>query len=1062
MDPFAASVLARARERSKLLQGIGGGTATLVAGDSSKSPRSKTKISTVLPGSPKGQMKRHNVLNFQQEHFDMEIKLASMDKCLVQVEIQEQTDDDDAADESIEPTSDLREESKYRLRRLGKLYSEDENAVEMSSPIHYRTEAASSEAATEYSKMSNKGRSKLAALAQNINQWDSDSPLPLPRQQTTDGTTQNKTTASSPCNNKQQAQKRNVASSSNQGPSVSSIIHNRNEKTRMELNDSVVNALECQGYTRENSNEKEKLLTFKFNKDKDEAVDIRKLKTCKAFVPANRLIEEEKVTPRCRPSIHAINQQKDPSALSLHERKAIFERNSDKTPLLPKAAFASNCPKATLLPNSKPTLQKHHENDQNVRNTTATVEDKEKISKGLGIVSHRLKALNNDSNTISCAATISQQQISEKIKEERRRDMDLLLNRFHKPANAERNVSAHNDSSTSLLNLSACSAQVQSVLEDVREIRVRRNSHHKLQQQQHRLYPVLSDLEAETETERDDDNVMDDDDEEETDDDNNSLELSMSASSVASTSSAILDDNGPTPPKCGKMELLKSPPVKPMRQQQPKDEVEFMPTHVVDGDTVLPLQHTVSFYRKQQQQSSTTPTVNKITRQQCIDEALDSILDEELIATAERSQQRHRDDVEKQLAALGSEVQKQERTIAQASRALTLCNARLEFNGSTEQVEAERLLLVAAHRRQAALYDIGRLQVADNRQTEGDSGPRGDVTVGRITLPLKREYVRALGAAGGNGHHVVCLLKCEDAKQQQVLATRHVSTAATSEQTSIDCVVDIRQQPMTLERIRAQSTVSIEVYCLQAHDQHIPHHVKYHIKPSPQQQQQGGGASAVTPRKLLPAFSMITRGGAGRSGGNHYADYGDGSNKMTNVPIESPGGPNTARSSSFALMGYAVFSVRSLLGSGGGNRQFTLNATPQMSPLEGSVEMREVTCTWHIPPVQRRGFLTMFEDVSGFGAWHRRWFRLDGAELALRYWKYPDDEVERDGRVIDLRGCKAGVGVVPREVCARLHTILLERQPPTAVRYLLSADTKEERIAWCNDLNSVISAALAT
>jgi actin-binding protein anillin len=37
-----------------------------------------------------------------------------------------------------------------------------------------------------------------------------------------------------------------------------------------------------------------------------------------------------------------------------------------------------------------------------------------------------------------------------------------------------------------------------------------------------------------------------------------------------------------------------------------------------------------------------------------------------------------------------------------------------------------------------------------------------------------------------------------------------------------------------------------------------------------------------------------------------------------------------------------------------------------------------------------KGFLTMFEDVSGFGAWHRRWCVLEGAFLS--YWKYPEDE----------------------------------------------------------------------
>lgn len=59
-----------------------------------------------------------------------------------------------------------------------------------------------------------------------------------------------------------------------------------------------------------------------------------------------------------------------------------------------------------------------------------------------------------------------------------------------------------------------------------------------------------------------------------------------------------------------------------------------------------------------------------------------------------------------------------------------------------------------------------------------------------------------------------------------------------------------------------------------------------------------------------------------------------------------------------------------------------------MSPLEGSVEMK-VNCELAVS-VEHHGFLTMFEDISGFGAWHRRWCLLKGHTLS--YWKYPDDE----------------------------------------------------------------------
>lgn len=64
---------------------------------------------------------------------------------------------------------------------------------------------------------------------------------------------------------------------------------------------------------------------------------------------------------------------------------------------------------------------------------------------------------------------------------------------------------------------------------------------------------------------------------------------------------------------------------------------------------------------------------------------------------------------------------------------------------------------------------------------------------------------------------------------------------------------------------------------------------------------------------------------------------------------------------------------------------------PTMSPLEGTVQMR-VHCEL-AASVEHRGFLSMFDDVSGFGAWHRRWCLLEGHSLS--YWKYPDDEKKK-------------------------------------------------------------------
>lgn len=46
------------------------------------------------------------------------------------------------------------------------------------------------------------------------------------------------------------------------------------------------------------------------------------------------------------------------------------------------------------------------------------------------------------------------------------------------------------------------------------------------------------------------------------------------------------------------------------------------------------------------------------------------------------------------------EVHKQQNIISQTSQALNLCSSTPEFSGSTEQVEAERVLLLASKEKQ--------------------------------------------------------------------------------------------------------------------------------------------------------------------------------------------------------------------------------------------------------------------------------------------------------------------------------------------------------------------------
>ena len=81
-----------------------------------------------------------------------------------------------------------------------------------------------------------------------------------------------------------------------------------------------------------------------------------------------------------------------------------------------------------------------------------------------------------------------------------------------------------------------------------------------------------------------------------------------------------------------------------------------------------------------------------------------------------------------------------------------------------------------------------------------------------------------------------------------------------------------------------------------------------------------------------------------------------------------------------------------------------MERVPNISPLNGNVNFKlnchsESQVTTCLPQssiyicrvqVSNKAFLTMFDDVSGFGAWHRRWVVLEGNTLA--FWKYPENE----------------------------------------------------------------------
>ncbi|XP_034479698.1 anillin isoform X2 [Drosophila innubila] len=466
-----------------------------------------------------------------------------------------------------------------------------------------------------------------------------------------------------------------------------------------------------------------------------------------------------------------------------------------------------------------------------------------------------------------------------------------------------------------------------------------------------------------------------------------------------------------------------------------------------DNDNLVTLVHTVSFYRRQQTANSSNSTpVRKICReQQVMRSALTADChakhkleydspqqgepaehcreedDEQMSARESNEASQAQDKIKKLL----SEVCKQQQVIGQASQALNLCAATVEFSGSTESVEGERYLLLATHRRQACLDEVQRLRVESSVRPVGAPKEKGLLTVKEITLPLRQEYVRKMATGNNNGHHLVCLLKYNE----HVLATKTVPT--------MPGLLSVKfPDVLQLSNVYADFRITLEIYGMVAQRDQLPHELKYHIN-------------------------------LNKKGGNKTPKKKGGENRLVMPPVQSPAGPHVVRTPQLVQYGFAIFSLREIQ-----RTSWTLTQVLGVSPLDGTVHMK-VNCELSVS-VEYQGFLTMFEDISGFGAWHRRWCYLNGS--VINYWKYPDDEKKKTPMgSIDLNACiSQKVGTASRDICARFNTMLLECERPaldtdqesliivpngrtTIVRHLLSADTKEEREEWTAYLNKALT-----
>lgn len=462
------------------------------------------------------------------------------------------------------------------------------------------------------------------------------------------------------------------------------------------------------------------------------------------------------------------------------------------------------------------------------------------------------------------------------------------------------------------------------------------------------------------------------------------------------------------------------------------------------------LLYSIDAYRSQRIKETDRPSIKQIVRKEDATAKLAGKKNAE-----ERSVFPGQVDVKQKMQELNNEINLQQTVIYQASQALNCCVDEEHGKGSLEEAEAERLLLIATEKRTLLIEELNKLKSEGPRRKDKDGvlsqsefvPSKGSVTLSEIRLPLKADFVCSTAQKpDAAAYSFLVILK---AGAENMVATPLASTA-----TSLNGDALAFSTTYTLEDVSNDFEISIEVYSLvQKKDPSVPDKKKKASK-----------SKAITPKRLLT--SRTTKSALHAS------------------VMASPGGLHAVRTSNFILVGSYTLSLSSV-----GNTKFALDKinydvkerellgylfqekVPFLSPLEGHIYLK-IKCQVN-SSVEEKGFLTIFEDVSGFGAWHRRWCILSGN--CISYWTYPDDEKRKNpiGR-INLANCTSRqIEPANREFCARRNTFELITVRPQreddretlvsqcrdtlcVTKHWLSADTKEERDLWMQKLNQVL------
>ncbi|KAL7076329.1 hypothetical protein ACQ4LE_004234 [Meloidogyne hapla] len=375
---------------------------------------------------------------------------------------------------------------------------------------------------------------------------------------------------------------------------------------------------------------------------------------------------------------------------------------------------------------------------------------------------------------------------------------------------------------------------------------------------------------------------------------------------------------------------------------------------------------------------------------------------------------------EVQVKRLHDMIVVQQDQICQASRALAFCRQNDQFRGGREEVDAQRALLIATERRRALLLERDR--VMTGRLQTNTNEPKGTLTFSSISIKLSREYVNNCahgGASSINRYYFIILIKCGE----QIFHT----SLASSEQGIKSGFIEFTHY-IPIEGLSPDFVCDLEIYSLKA-----------------SQEKDGSDRSARSKKGTWRRMVISTPLNAYSNTFNNYSS----GNSHRPIGVMDPG---------FQRVGHLSL-TRQLIG----RQKFLLNDT--VYPLDGSC-LLSMDCHSDMNSSKLgsfSSFLSLYQIVSGFGAWNRFWCVLDNGQL--NFWRYPEDEATKNPTVtIELVWCITSVTALPPSAASFPNSMQVDVVPPQktegdkkeGVRMLFAADTPNERDYWLENINRAI------